>query len=353
MLIFTPLYEVLKQRGVKFEFFHKVQHLELSEDKTRISTIKINRQATLKQKEYQPLIDVNGLRCWPNSPLYEQLVEGEVIKAQEINLESTWTKWHDVEQLTLKAEKDFDIVILGISLGALKYICSELIDNQKQWLQMVEYVRTIPTSALQLWLKPKLEELGWVMPSPLMDGCVHPFNTWADMSHLIEQESWLEENSPGSIAYFCGPLEELETIPKFEDNYFPSQRFFQVKCDALKWSTKAISTMWPKIVDSQNSGEIDWEKLVAPKESSSVANFDFQYWRANIEPSDRYVLSVKGSTKYRLKADESGFDNLYLAGDWTLNGLNIGCLEAAVMSGMQAARGISGFPKKIAGEFDT
>lgn len=110
--------------------------------------------------------------------------------------------------------------------------------------------------------------------------------------------------------------------------------------------------MWPKVVGSQNSGEIDWKKLVAPEETSDVENFDFQYWRANIEPSDRYVLSIKGSTKYRLKADESGFDNLYLAGDWTLNGLNIGCLEAAVMSGMQVARGISGFPKKIVGEFD-
>ena len=90
----------------------------------------------------------------------------------------------------------------------------------------------------------------------------------------------------------------------------------------------------------------------ASEKADGVERFNSQYWRANIEPSDRYVLSVKGSTKYRLKSDESGFDNLYLAGDWTLNGLNIGCLEAAVMSGMQAARGISSFPEKIAGEFD-
>ena len=49
-----------------------------------------------------------------------------------------------------------------------------------------------------------------------------------------------------------------------------------------------------------------------------IKHLQSQYWRANIDPSERYVLSLAGSTKYRLKAGESGFDNLYLAGDWVL-----------------------------------
>ena len=47
-----------------------------------------------------------------------------------------------------------------------------------------------------------------------------------------------------------------------------------------------------------------------------------QFVRANVDPSDRYVLCAPGSDRFRLRADESGFDNLFLAGDWTDNGLN-------------------------------
>ncbi|HUL98260.1 MAG TPA: FAD-dependent oxidoreductase, partial [Mycobacterium sp.] len=62
----------------------------------------------------------------------------------------------------------------------------------------------------------------------------------------------------------------------------------------------------------------------------------------NIDPSDRYVLSVPGSDKYRLRPDEAGYDNLVLAGDWTDSGLNSGCIESAVLSGLQAANTILG-----------
>ena len=61
----------------------------------------------------------------------------------------------------------------------------------------------------------------------------------------------------------------------------------------------------------------------------------------NIDPSDRYVQSVPGTDRYRLRSDESGYDNLVLAGDWTDSGFNAGCIEAAV-SGLQAANALLG-----------
>jgi uncharacterized protein with NAD-binding domain and iron-sulfur cluster len=67
-----------------------------------------------------------------------------------------------------------------------------------------------------------------------------------------------------------------------------------------------------------------------------------QHVSVNIDPSDRYVQSVPGSDKYRLRSDESGYDNLVLAGDWTDCGINAGCIEAAVMSGLQAANALLG-----------
>ena len=35
--IFTPLYRALEKRGVKFEFFNRVEQLKLSADKTAVS----------------------------------------------------------------------------------------------------------------------------------------------------------------------------------------------------------------------------------------------------------------------------------------------------------------------------
>ena len=45
-----------------------------------------------------------------------------------------------------------------------------------------------------------------------------------------------------------------------------------------------------------------------------------QFFRANLDASERYTLSVAGSAKHRLAADQSGVDGLFLTGDWIANG---------------------------------
>jgi uncharacterized protein with NAD-binding domain and iron-sulfur cluster len=74
------------------------------------------------------------------------------------------------------------------------------------------------------------------------------------------------------------------------------------------------------------------------------------YIRVNVSPSERYTQTFPGFQRVRLKADESGFKNVVLTGDWTLNGLDVGCVEASVMSGLQASRVLCGFPVAIPGE---
>ena len=67
-----------------------------------------------------------------------------------------------------------------------------------------------------------------------------------------------------------------------------------------------------------------------------------RYTRANVDPSDRYVQSLPGTGRWRLPANGSGYENLFLAGDWIDCGLNAGCIEAAVMSGLEAANAVRG-----------
>lgn len=61
-------------------------------------------------------------------------------------------------------------------------------------------------------------------------------------------------------------------------------------------------------------------------------------------------MSVTDSSRFRLHADASGFDNLLIAGDWLKTGLDSGCVEAAVMGGMQASRALCGAPRMIVAE---
>jgi hypothetical protein len=62
------------------------------------------------------------------------------------------------------------------------------------------------------------------------------------------------------------------------------------------------------------------------------------------------VLSVPGSSSARLPSAGTGYRNLVMAGDWTRTAIGAGCVEAAVMSGMHAARALCGTPAQISGD---
>ncbi len=192
--IFAPMYEVLESRGVDFQFFNKVSNIGLAEDKKSIKTITIDIQATLKSKstKYNPLVNINGLPSWPNEPLFEQLVEGEELKAQNINLESYYSKLNlQTQTKILKIGEDFDEVVLGISIGALPSITKEF--DTEEWKNMLKHVIPIPTVAFQLWLKSSIEKMGWEYGNSgfgLVGSYQAPYDTWADMSDLIACEFW-------------------------------------------------------------------------------------------------------------------------------------------------------------------
>jgi hypothetical protein len=95
---------------------------------------------------------------------------------------------------------------------------------------------------------------------------------------------------------------------------------------------------------------VDWKYLHAPPGVEGESRFAAQYWRANVSPDQRYTLALPGLLKQRLVTNETRFSNLFLAGDWTLNGLDAGTVEGSVMSGMQASREICGHPRVIHGE---
>lgn len=340
-IIFTPLYLTLKERGVKFKFFHKITELVPNAAHTDIDEIVLNQQVTLKSsEEYAPLVDVKNLPCWPSLPQYEQIVQGEQLQAQNINLESYWTPWQDVNPgIRLRRGEDFDLVICGISIAALKLISPQLIAQNTKWAAMVNNIQTVPTLAMQTWLQPNLEGLGWTHGSIILDTYVEPFNTWADMSQTLAVEDWSPLGvEPQNVSYFCGPALD-PGIPPPDQHNFPAEQTDKIKAQALQWMQNNISYLWPKF---------EWNMLIDPNNRAGEMRFDAQYWRVNIDPTERYVLAASGTDQYRLTAHESGYENLYLVGDWVNNTfMNIGAIEPTVISGLRASQAIAGYPEKI------
>ena len=349
--IFAPIYEVLKKRGVTFKYFHKVKKLHVNGDV--ITKIDMAQQVDIKDgKEYEPLYDVKGLPCWPSEPLYEQIVQGKELKKQKIDLESFWTSWKDVKEYQMTFQKDFDDVIFGISLGSVPYLCEELVQANQKWQDMVHHIKTVQTLAAQLWFKPALDGLGWKNPPPVIDGFAQRFNTWAEMSYLLPREDWSGPESPFSLQYFCGPMQSPTIAPPPSVKDFPQQQKDLVMTEAKEWFNNNVWGIWPYATRKNFQYGLNWDLLSAPPNIKGEKRLEAQYIRANYDPSQRYVMSTKGSSKYRLYTEDCGFSNLYPVGDWMKTGLNIGCIEGAFISGLQASRAITGWPERIPGEMD-
>ena len=362
--VVAPVYELLKRRGVKFEFFHKVENLVLSHDKTSIQEIEFTVQATLKHPErgYQPLIDVKGLPSWPRRPLYDQLNEGEYLRILDIDLESYWCGWPTAEFPYLREKKvlskghGFDQIVFGISVGAIPYLCKELVDHSPAWKGMVDNIPALTTQAMQIWLSKDMYEMGWAEPlvgdELAISGTYFcPPNGNGNFPGLLKWENWPADNQPRAIWYFCGLMADYEPPPPFTDTDYPRRAAERVKAQSIQYLQTTIGTMLPKATVRAANGlgdpmGLDFGLLVDTQNPNAqgVQRFDSQFWRANIDPTERYVASPPGSIDYRLEAWGSGYDNLVLAGDWIYTGLNVGSFEGAAMSGMLASHALTAYP---------
>lgn len=345
-VVFAPMYEVLRRRGVKVKFFHRLDDVKLSRDKTYAAALEFGRQATVKDGlEYDPLYRVKGLPCWPSEPLWEQLVEGEQFQKAGVDLENFFDKSHDVEKVVLEVGRDFDSVILGASIGALPHIAAEVIENAPKLKAAVQNIRTTATQAVQLWFKPDLEGLGWDRPSPVATAYAKPFDTWADMTHLVPRESF-GDGEVGNIAYLCGHLADPALPRGVVDPHHVAGR--DTRHNATRWLDDHAASLWPA---AMRGTCLDHDLLFDPEGRAGEQRLDAQYIRCSVNPSDRYVLSVPGSTKHRPRTEETNLRNLFVTGDWIQNGIQGGCAEAAVMAGLQTSRAICGSPQHIFGDY--
>jgi uncharacterized protein with NAD-binding domain and iron-sulfur cluster len=285
-VVFAPLYEALRARGVRFAFGHGVERLHLRDGRVGAITVAGHPRG----READPLIRVKGLSCFAEQ-------EADTDRAQ---------------RLRLNAGADFDAVVLATPVATAPEICAELVADSPAWREMTSRVATVPTQSLQLWMSTGERELGWQQGGATVSGYAAPFDTYASMSHLLDCEDWPAEDGPRALGYFCSVLPSA--VP---DDLAPQA----VDANVGAFLDGPIERFWPGFDPG----------LVVSR-----------YTRANVDPSDRYVQSLPGTGRWRLPANGSGYENLFLAGDWIDCGLNAGCIEAAVMSGLEAANAVRG-----------
>lgn len=317
-VVFAPLYQALRRRGVRFAFFSRLDRIRLSDDRRRIASLVLTQTRSVVAGEYHPLITVDGLPCFPAQPDETQL--------DPVSCDQDTTQLH--------AGADFDDVVLAASLGSLAGPCAELMADSERWRTMITNVATVATQAVQVWLRPSESLLGWDFPASTVSGYQPPFDTYASMSHLLVREDWPVQDRPATLGYFCGSLQldDLEVDPQEV-----------ATANAARFLDDHAGHFWPAAVGPEG---FDWDLLADGRGTvgGGAGRLASQYVRANVEGSQRYVQSLPGSQRFRLRVDESGYENLVLAGDWTNCGLNAGCIEAAVLSGLEAANTVLGRP---------
>ena len=143
----------------------------------------------------------------------------------------------------------------------------------------------------------------------VVTGYAPPWDSWADMSQLLAVES----GDASSLHYLVSTLPDDGRAEL--DEWLDWHGHFLFARDGARWD---------------------------PRDEV------MRYVRENKEGSARYVQSPPGSIGLRLRPGGSGVPNLWLAGDWTRTTLSAGSAEAAVQSGMLAARALGGHPVDIA-----
>ena len=312
-VVFAPLYLALQRRGVSFEFFSRVTRLHLMPGRPVVDRIALVREASVRGgvDRYDPLKRIGDWWCWPSAPDAGQLRGREPAPAE------------------LRRGDDFDEVVLAIPVGALGPICGELADADPRFAQMLRSAETVRTKALQVWLSRSIAELREHPDGERLDppatAYAAPFDTYCDMSHLLAVEGYGAADGPKGVAYFCAVLPETGAVAEAQD---------AVRAGAVRQLEREAAAIWPRAFDR---GAFDWNVVFDPLGREGPERLEAQYLRANVAGTDRYVTTPAGSVHARLDPEASGFDNLVLAGDWTHNGIDGGCVEAAVVSGERAA----------------
>jgi uncharacterized protein with NAD-binding domain and iron-sulfur cluster len=285
-VVFAPIYEALLRRGVKFHFGHEVEQISLA---------RRNGRALAKQIVFGP---AKG---------YVAPSKLEHLSVENGPLAGKLPYWRAQEQRRMRTPAPInlgpnDMVVYGLPVGTIAGVIPRA---PEPWRICAEKVKTVSTACLQLWLNVPVDRYApWSTPDVTAGAYAEPFDTWSDMKVLAGEVATRKAKPIRSVAYFTNVAPDGV-----------SEQDLRALVDAF--ITGELTALWPQFDPN----------MVVDK-----------YPRLNDDASDRYTLSLPGSMAARLSPQDDSIANVRPVGDWTRTSISAGCIEAAVISGMIAAR---------------
>jgi len=352
--VILPLYKALKQKGVKFEFFHKLVGVESTgaAGARTLHKLIFERQTTIQGGgEYDPLVQMpstlgDGAQwcAWPNQPNWDQLVDGNASKNAGVDFEE-WAGGvqplnASQRELTHGASSEgFDYVVWALPSSMIPHVGD--VGMQEEWKETVERLPTTATQAIQLWLTKDTNDLGWprgglASPTERYAGASfpNPLNGLVAFDDLIRFESW-PANGPKGLIYLCSQLHDW---PGAQTRSEDRTRVVQAAGASLRLMGNFLTGARPELVEQSDPQAIDFDYLYDPDPAHrGEQRLAFQYVRANTRPTEAYIRAPADGVLGRRDAWSCGYANVAVAGDWMYNGFNLGSFESAVTGGKLAA----------------
>lgn len=340
--IVAPMYEVLKERGVRFEFFHRLADVGLSGDGARLTHVTFDRQARPVNDRFEPLKRVKNLKVWPDRPDLGQLENGQDYDG--FDFESPWAHAPHTETVRLTCGEDFDHLVLALPPDAIRIAAPGLVETNARWRAAVDGATTVATQASQVWFNRKIsdmDERGGLFH--LAGNFFTGLHGHVDFSKFLAFEDWPADNAPQGLMFFSGVFPEVD-VPSCDADAATVERL--VKHNAIEVLANGGRALLPRAAAKTatpvgNPFGMDFDLLYSEMPTGAGrARFDDQYWRLNWRPSERYTQSPVGTRDKRISPLDTGVERLTCAGDWVDTVLNVGSFEGAVMGGMLAASAI-------------
>ena len=262
------------------------------------------------------------------------------------------TRAREPVQHVLRAGDDFDTVILGVPPACLPYVCGDLIregesaaptggrpDPRSRWA-VVKRLGNRPDGRAAALVQAVAARLGWrdlaALAESLLRSAQHLVRHGADASAGALPVG----ERPREVSYFCGPLPDTVAFPdpgalcaaspddvaRLRSRLRGSGRRGnrQVAPDPRPASSQRRRTerAGPPSLQLEPAARPATQKGARPVRRSISAN--------HFEPSERCTLALPGETETRIPADDTGYANLVVTGDWIRNGVHAACFEGAV-----------------------
>jgi len=364
--IVKPIYEALVQRGVRFEFFHKLTGVALADDGRTVESLTFQRQARVQgDRPYYPLRAAKHAavgEVWPDAPLWDQLQHADQIRSHlrpdphlgmpTCGLESAWCTWQPDDPVVLHRGVDFDIAVVAMPPAAIAHFAPSLA-AEPRIQPAVEQLESVQTMQLHLWFNTSVAELGLDVEST--PGSVNrfttvslpdPLNALVEYTDTMAYEGWDGPAAPKTLVQTCGPMQDLRLSDgDLANPDYPEQMWRRAAAIAGQW-LRTVGVALPRASGDRgmNQLSLEFDSLWhEDDEHRGEQRLWSQYIRANIDPSELYVLAPKGTVGAR-PSPWDVLDNLAVAGDWVYSGINIGSFEGATMSGKLASHAITGHP---------